>query len=497
MTDSHYTAVDQASNYDLQMKAYAHVSHFGALKTSSVIPVLKGNFAGSSLDTSLWDSTTANGGNVVVEDGVGKLNTSTASNGSVKLFSVRPGRFEAGQVTVYQSGVYAGAGVENNTRRWGLMTSDEQNGLFFEWSGMDFRVVARKGGTDTAVSTGSFNGGQKWKPGNANNTFRIFYSAGRAIFCRAQAGNIKVLHTMVDTDLPLVDDLDMGLYYENTNTGNTTDVELRVRGASSSVFGELSRYDSGGALLTADYEKEVALGYVSKHSDVTRFGRNADIDTGPEDIFAGSGVYAGTPTGSPETVEIFSSSANDTSAGTGTRTVRITGLLTSDSTSYTTEDLTLNGTTAVTSTNTWYRINKVAQLTAGSGETNAGTLTVRHTTTTANIFAQVAAGTGHSTIGAYTVPNNTTFIMTEVDVTMGRANGSAGSANVVLAVREFGSSAWNFVRNWEITNSIGIQKKLAVPLVINEKADVKFRCTSVSDANTIVTAELGGILVDD
>ena len=32
---------------DLEMAAVANVSHFGALKTSSTIPVIKGNFAGS------------------------------------------------------------------------------------------------------------------------------------------------------------------------------------------------------------------------------------------------------------------------------------------------------------------------------------------------------------------------------------------------------------------------------------------------------------------
>lgn len=496
MTDSRYTAIDQASNYDLQSRTYAHVSHFGALKTSSVIPVLKGNFSGSSLDPALWDNTTANGGNVVVEDGVGKLKTSTNTAGSVKLFSVRPGRFEAGQVTTYQSGVMAGVGVADNTRRWGLMTADEQNGLFFEWNGTQFRVVARKGGTDTAVSSTNFNG-EKWVPGAANNTFRIFYSAGRAIFCRAAAGNIRRLHTMVDTQLPLVDDLDMGLYYENTNSGNATDVEMRVRGASSSVFGELSRYNDGGALLVADFATEVALGYVSKHDDVARNGRNGDIDSGSEDIWANGGTYAGHPTGSPETVEIFSSSTNDTSAGTGARTVRITGLLTSDSTLYTEEEITLNGTTAVASTNSWYRVNLVEVLTAGSTGANAGTLTVRHTTTTANIFAVVPASSGRSAVSAYTVPASTTLIMTEINATLARANGSAGSANIVLAVREFGSGAWTYRRNYDVTQAVQQSRKLEVPIVVSPKADIKWRCVTVSDTNTIINADLGGTLIND
>lgn len=484
---------------DAELQSTAHISHFGALKTSPVIPVLKGNFAGSSLDTSLWDSTTANGGSITVEDGVGKLSCGTNSAGSSKLFSTSAGRFEAGQVTVYQSGVYAGRGLANNIRRWGVMTSDEQDGLFFEWNGTDFRVVARKGGTDTAVSKASFNGDKHFSPRETNNTFRIFFSAGRAIFCRAQSGRVVRLHTMTRGDLPLVNDLDMCLYYENTNSGNTTDVEMRIRGASSSVFGELSRYNAGGALLTANFGAEVALGVVSKHEGANLEGRNGDIDTTstPEDIFLGSGTYAGFPTGAPETAEIFSSSANDTSAGTGARTVEIRGLASKTATEYTTETLTMNGTTAVTSTGTWYRINRVRVLTAGSNGANVGTLTVRHTTTTANIFAQVTADFGHSAVAALTVPASTTLLINRIRLALSRANGSAGSAQVVMQTRAVDSGSWQSVRIFELTQANAPNFALEVPLVIPAQTDIRFRCLSVSDNNTIITAFLDGIFVDD
>lgn len=38
----------------------AHVSHFGALKAAATIPVIKGNFPGSSLNTTLWEEVTLN-----------------------------------------------------------------------------------------------------------------------------------------------------------------------------------------------------------------------------------------------------------------------------------------------------------------------------------------------------------------------------------------------------------------------------------------------------
>lgn len=478
------------------MDTNAHISHFGALKTSAVIPVVKANFAGSSLDTDLWTETTANGGSTTVERGVADLKTSTNSAGSVKLHSVKAGRFEAGQVTVYQSGVRAGVGLANNIRRWGLMDSSEQNGLFFEWNGTTFRVVARAGGTDTAVETSNFSANPGWEPGASNTTFRIFYSAGRAMFCRAQRGRVYVLHVMVDSDYPLVETLDLGLYYENTNTGSTTDMTLRVRGASSSVFGELQRFNQGGAAYVADFGWAVAEGGFEGYGYSSKFGRNSDVDTGNEDVWEGGGDYTGHPVSfTPETVDVSSDDANDTSAGTGARTVRIHGLKTTSSTAYETEDITLNGTTNVTSTNTWWRVNRVEVLTAGSGATNAGVITVHSTTTTANVFAAVAAGYGQSTVAAYTVPSGCQAQIIGLNISMGRANGSAGSAQVSLRIRPSGG-VYQAKRVYEITNSIPAQPPLKFPIVANAGDDIKVRVDDVSDTNTIVTAELDIMLVE-
>lgn len=178
------TFLSSIRGYDPEMAAFQHVSHFGAAKTSTAIPVLEGNFPGTALDTKLWTKTEENSATVTVAQGVGSMQCGTNSAGSCKLMSVRRGVFQAGQVTTFQSGVYAGTGLANNVRRWGLMDQTEQNGLFFQWNGTLFQVVARKAGTDTSVSSASFNGENDWTPSAANNTFRIFYSAGRAIFCR-------------------------------------------------------------------------------------------------------------------------------------------------------------------------------------------------------------------------------------------------------------------------------------------------------------------------
>jgi hypothetical protein len=95
---------------------------------------------------------------------------------------------------------------------------------------------------------------------------------------------------------------------------------------------------------------------------------------------------------------IVSSSAADTSAGTGARTVRIYYV---DATGATagTEDVTLNGTTNVNLvTTTKCFIEKIAVLTVGSGLANAGTITLR-----------TGLAGGGAIVGTIAVGDNQTF----------------------------------------------------------------------------------------
>lgn len=174
-------------NKDPSSDHRAHVSHFGVLKSGTTIPVLKGNFPGTSLDTDQWLQILSNSASLSVADGMSRLQSGTNSAGSVALCSRRNGRFEAGQVTVFQSGVRAGAGQANNIRIWGLRSFDGQEGIYFKWNGTTFQVVSLKGGTETAVDADDFNT-NRFIPEDKNSTYRIEYSAGRAIFYAAGKG---------------------------------------------------------------------------------------------------------------------------------------------------------------------------------------------------------------------------------------------------------------------------------------------------------------------
>ncbi len=240
---------------------------------------------------------------------------------------------------------------------------------------------------------------------------------------------------------------------------------------------------------------DVALGFYPALSLFEKFGANTDVDTAtdPEDIWNGGGLYTGFPTGSAETIDVFSSSTDDDAAGDGLRTVRLYGQLAGVEQ---TEDVTLDGTTAVTTTNTWDRMYRVRGLTAGDDGVNAGAITCRHTTTTANVFAVVPAGSNRSQICAATVPAGKTLYLNSVVVGLVRASGAAGSASVALMVRESGG-VWEQLFTQSVSTSSPSQMPFGFGVNCPALTDIVVRVLSVSDNNSEFTGQMFGVLVED
>lgn len=155
----------------------------------------------------------------------------------------------------------------------------------------------------------------------------------------------------------------------------------------------------------------------------------------------------------------------------------------------------MNGTTNVTSSNTWYRINRILGLTAGSGGTNAGTITVTGTSTS-NVYTTMQIGIGQSSDAVYTVPYATTALVKTIKVSMARANGAAGSAFVTFRVRSSGG-VYRAIRQYDITQGSGVTDVPVTGLVMNALTDVKITCESVSDVNTIINSIIELLLIRD
>lgn len=137
---------------------------------------------------------------------------------------------------------------------------------------------------------------------------------------------------------------------------------------------------------------------------VNIIGYNPSVSTTASTIWSGGATsYVQLTTGTA--LEVVSASANDAAAGTGARTVRVSGV---DS-SYLpfTEVITLNGVTPVPLVNTSViAVNRTEVLTAGSGLVNAGKIDVRAVSGAAvkSSIQAVAESQGISADFVYTVP---------------------------------------------------------------------------------------------
>lgn len=243
-------------------------------------------------------------------------------------------------------------------------------------------------------------------------------------------------------------------------------------------------------------ESDIALGLRTGRRFVNKAGRNPLIDTSttPQDIWTGSGLYTGFPTtGSAETLSIESSDVNDTAAGTGARTVQLIGL--DSSYNEISEVVSLNGTTPVLSTLLFWRMHTANVQSAGSGGVNAGIITIRHSTTTANVFSKIPAGRNQSSEAVFTVPAGHTALLRRLSVFIRSAN-TARYADGEVWVRQFGAAP-RFRRPWTVNANAPYYSNIYGGLVLPEKTDISIRCAAVSSNNTDLLAEFDLELIAD
>jgi len=169
---------------------------------------------------------------------------------------------------------------------------------------------------------------------------------------------------------------------------------------------------------------QVSRGQIQGHSSVIVFGYNSDVDTSEESVWPAGGTIPHPTTAS--VLKISSSDANDTSAGTGAQTVFIEGL--DGNFAVVSETVTLNGQTAVNTTNSYLYVNRFYVVSVGSGGVNAGNINAGTGTVTSGVPAVlydiIATGYNNRTTGHYCVPAGYTAYMTEGIFSAGQSSGS-------------------------------------------------------------------------
>ena len=185
-----------------------------------------------------------------------------------------------------------------------------------------------------------------------------------------------------------------------------------------------------------DFRLAVSKGHVDGHIHLHKFGRNPDCANGvAEAIWNGGGeFYTGHNAVAAQTLEVFSSSAADTLAGTGAQRIRLMGL----DANYDpiVEEIDMAGVTPVLTTNQFIRMDRARVIQAGSGRKNAGGITARQSTTTANIMMVLPIGYNSTMIAAWTIPNGYRAFFTGWTASL--SGGANADARIRLWTRPFG-----------------------------------------------------------
>lgn len=227
---------------------------------------------------------------------------------------------------------------------------------------------------------------------------------------------------------------------------------------------------------------QVSRNQIQGHSGIIVFGYNADVDTSEESVWPDGGVVPHPTVAS--VLKVSSSNANDTSAGTGARTVFIEGLNGSYET--VSETVTLNGQTAVNTTNSYLYVNQLYTLTVGSGGHNEGNINVGTGVVTAGVPAElydlIAATYNNRTTGHYCVPAGYTGYMTSGIVTCGQ---TSGSTSVTAFLKQHGPDGVLKVGAVTTLNNGSVQYNFDSPYVILEKHCVGATAIGSSANNSV------------
>lgn len=236
------------------------------------------------------------------------------------------------------------------------------------------------------------------------------------------------------------------------------------------------------------YIKDLSEGLIDGYSTVFKFGANPDVDSGtvPEDVWDAGGVYP-FPS-SAATLSVVSDDVNDDVGSTGATSIEIQGL--DSNYALITESVDLDGTPPVATTSSFLRVFRALVTSAGTTETNEGTITISHTATT---VATIRPSLGQTLMAIYTVPANCVALVDDWVSSIQKKQ--SASAQLAFQVRPFGG-AWNTKQTVSVvaqgTPFVGRDSKsfFRVP----EKADIRIRVLDCDSTDVAIGSSFDFLL---
>lgn len=228
------------------------------------------------------------------------------------------------------------------------------------------------------------------------------------------------------------------------------------------------------------FELQVSRGQISWHRSVVVFGYNSDVDTAVETVWPHGGIL-GFPAAALQ-LSVSSDNANDTSAGTGARTVYLEGL--DANYNVISETVTLNGQTAVTTVRSYLHINNCYVLTAGSGNSAAGTIYFGTGVVTAGVPATVydviQFDYNARITGSYTIPAGYTGYVSQGLFSSGQ---SSGTGPVTGRLMTRGTNNIRMTAAVTTVNNSAADYAFEYPLAVPEKTTVEAQAVGTGNNN--------------
>jgi hypothetical protein len=233
------------------------------------------------------------------------------------------------------------------------------------------------------------------------------------------------------------------------------------------------------------YTLKIGQGQIASHTAIRTHGTNDAAGAAFETVSEIQGLYS--YLSAAEVLKVKSSSANDDGdpAGTGAQTLKIWGL--DGSWDETSETITLNGTTAVATSNSYIRVNRVKVLTTGNTTTgvgNIGTITINDNADAVTLAKCMPSEGGNSDC-IFSVPDGQTAVITKFRA----AAVGTSDVTVHLMVRPFGG---NFVTEYEISVlDSAVEVTFDTGIICSAKSDIAVWAQGAA-ANPFVSASFEG-----
>lgn len=269
----------------------------------------------------------------------------------------------------------------------------------------------------------------------------------------------------------------------------------RLRSVNTGQLVTTHKTSGGVESQQPTYYQKVAEGAITGEWGVNKFGAAPNgIQSTATDIWDRADA---TPTQSiwlaPTAARvhaIVSTSTDDDGnpVGLGARTLRVYGLTSWSASAETSEDITLNGTGSVNTSNSYVIIHRMKVLTSGASGPNVGTITATAAAPDSTVTAAILPGNGQTEMAIYGIPSTKTAYLLRWGAQIDKTTAGAVSADFRLMVNETPTTNTTvFLRKGDIslqsTGTSLFDRTYAMPYEIPGPAIIKIQ--AIGSANDI------------